>query len=243
MSAAIIIKVIAENVSEEARALTPGDGRRRPVEIDVAALHSWLGNFAALPVLEAEEAEARLHLDAPARRLVVRWAGGRLGVDERDAFVVATVDEIVTRLVTVTPPADAGSAEATSEATPQSRSRVQAQVWLLAGLLAVFAAVCWWVLAPETPEGVEWIGDAAERQTILTQADGKYASDNERLSLKGATAQLTATNTEGVETLHTTVRVGRRAGTTVLVTEGGVILQIAGSGQMRIDSTDYRRVP
>ena len=31
--------------------------------------------------------------------------------------------------------------------------------------------------------------------------------------------------------------------TTVLVTEGGAILEIAASGQIRIDSTDYRRVP
>jgi len=243
MSAPIVIKVIAENVTEEARVLAPGNGRRRPVEIEEPELRRWLENFAALPALDAEEAEARLHLDVSARRLVVRWTGGRLGVDERDAFVAATVDEIVARLRAETPRTDAGPAEAMADATPQSRSRVQAQVWLLAGLLAVFAAVCWWMLAPEKPEGVEWIGDAAERQTILTQADGKYASDNERLSLDGAAAQLTATNTEGVETLHTTVRVGRRAGTTVLVTEGGAILEIAASGQIRIDSTDYRRVP
>ena len=56
-------------------------------------------------------------------------------------------------------------------------------------------------------------------------------------------ARLTATNAEGQETLSTTVRVGRRAGVTVLATEAGVLLELAPNGHLQINATDYRRVP
>jgi hypothetical protein len=243
MSAPTIIKIIAENVTGEARALAPGEGRRREVEIGETALRTWLDNFSALPALEAEDVDARLHVTVPARRIVVRRAGGRLGAEEGDTFVAATVDEILAQLMAASFAGGGMTDEAISEVLAPSRSRGRLQAALLAGLLAILAVCWWWSLRPETPNGVEWIGDASERQTILAQAAGNYASDNERLTLDASSAQLIANNEAGAETLRTTVRVGRRGGANVLVTEAGVLLELIAGNQLRIDAIDYRRVP
>jgi len=251
MSAPIAIKIIAENLTDQALALASGDGRRQPVEIDLVGLRSWLDNFAALPALDLEDADARLHLVLPARRLVVRRAGGRLGSEEADTFVAGTVDEIVA-LVVATPPPTGITANGVSldvspdvglDAVQSERSRTPAQAWLLGGLLMGFALICWWTLPPEKPDGVEWIGNAVERQAVLTRAAGSYIGDDERLALDAGAARLTATNNAGEETLRTTVRVGRRGGIAVLVAENGVILEIMNNGQLRLDGTSYRRVP
>lgn len=243
MSAPPVIKLIAENLTDEARALAPAEGRRRPVEVDAAGLRIWLDNYAALPALDTEDAEARLYLTVPGRRLVVRRAGGRLGAEEGDTFVAATVEEIVTQLLAVSWSTGAGKEEPAPEVLLPlpPRARARGQGWLLTGLIAICAAVWWWSFLPENPEGVEWIGDA-ERGAILTRAAGNYTSDDERLKLD-ASAQLTAMNVAGEETLRTTVRVGRRAGAVLLVTESGVLLEIMPDGHLRLDTSDYRRLP
>jgi hypothetical protein len=241
MSAPTVIKLCADNVTDGARALAPGEGRRRELEIDAAALRVWLDHFAALPALEAEEAEARLHLAVPARRLVVRRAGGRLGAELGGTFVAATAEDIVAQLLAPAPNAGSAADVPVPDQPPPPKGRGRAQAWLLAALIAILAGSWSWALRSETPEGVAWIGEATERRAILRQAAGSYASEDERLSLDAA-ALLIATNDAGEETLRTTVRVGRRAGVAVLVAENGVLLEITPAGRIRIDSTDYQRV-
>ena len=238
------IKLIAENLAEEACALAPGGGWCRPIEIDAAGLRTWLDNFAALPALETEEANACLHLSVPGHRLVVRWIGGRLGTDVYGTFAAATIAEIEAQLLGAIPPS-AGSplaASAAPERTPPASARVRAQTCLLTGLLALFAVEGWWLAQPETIDGVEWITNANERQAVLDAAAGGHASDDEKLHLDAATARLTATNPEGEQTLSTMVRVGRQTGGTVLATESGVLLHVVGNGQLRVNATNYRRI-
>lgn len=256
MNASPPIRIAAQNVADEARAIAPGEGRRQPVEVDATALRAWLDNFSSLPPLEAEDADAQLHLSAGAQRLAVRWLGGRLGSEKSGTFVAATPGEIVADLLASarageksiapeTAPASAPVAVgAESEAEPPARPRAHAgaRMALLAALLAIFAALCWWHFRPEIPEGVAWIENATERDAILARAAGRYASDNERLTLD-AKALLTAANEKGLPTLSTTVRVGRRGPATVFVTAGGVVLELAANGILRIDATDYRRLP
>lgn len=241
MSTPALFTVIGENLTDEARALAPGDGRRRPAEVDAAGLHVWLGNFAGLPALDAEDAGARLHVSGSGRRFVVRRAGGRLGWEEGGNFVAASVDEIVAQLLA--PPPAAVTAMDEAEPGPPAKSSVRTQAWPLLGLLAVLVAACWWSFLPETPEGVEWVGSAAERDVILAQAAGTYLSDDEQLRLDAAGGRLTATDAEGKETLRTPVRVGRRGGSVVFVTDGGVVLEVSADGHLRLDATDYRRAP
>lgn len=243
MSATTVIKLSADHLAAEARALAPGDGRSREIEIDAIALRTWLENFAALPALETEDADARLYIAVPSRRLVVRRAGGRLGTEEGGTFVAATVDEIVGQLLAGTPRSTgAVEAPASELLPPPPKARVRAQAGLLVGLIVVLVGAWWWALQPELPAGVEWIGDGPERQSILGQAAGSYASDNERLSIDAASARLIAINEDGEETLRTTVRVGRRAGVAVLATEAGVLLEITAVDKLRIDAIDYKRV-
>lgn len=47
----------------------------------------------------------------------------------------------------------------------------------------------------------------------------------------------------GEETLQSPLRVGRRAGVTVLVTEGGAVLEVQGDGSLRIGDSPYERRP
>ncbi len=241
MSVPTAIKLIAENLSDEARALAPGEGRRT-VEVDAVGLRTWLDHFAALPAFETEEAEARLQLTVASRRLVVRWAGTRLGAEEGGNFVAATPEEIVALLLAPKAPAgEVAPAEVAPEETLASRQRARARGWLLVGLVVIFAGLCWWTTRPEVPDGVEWIDDSVERQTILSAAAGSYASEDEKLELEAAAGRLTAADAGGNETLRTTVRVGRRDGTNVLVTEAGVVLELVAEGRVKINGIEYRR--
>jgi hypothetical protein len=252
VSAPACIKVIAQNLGDEARALDPHGGQRRAVELDEAALRVWLGHFAALPPLDAEDVDARLHLALPAGRLTVRWVGNRLGSELNGNFLAATADDIVAQVFPPAPsagvesvPAVAGvvvtETDAPSAVPVKRRLSPLAQAGLLAALLAILAFNAWWFLRPATPEETEWIENTAERQAVLQRAAGSYASANERLDLDAA-ARLTATNEQGVRTLGTSVRAGRRRAATVLVTEAGVVIELVASGGLRIGGIDYRLV-
>ncbi len=252
MNTALPIRIVAENLTGEAVALAPHEGRSHAVEINEAALRLWLRNYAALPALEAEDIGAQLHLALGARQLLVRWVGGRLGSDRAGTFVAATPDAIVSDFL---PPAHApetpiaGLADyepsigSQAESTAPSRQETgpRSKLAVLAALVALLAVGCWWNLRPETPDGVTWIENATERDTILGRAAGRYTSENERLTLD-LKAQLAAANEQGAPTLNTTVRVGRRGDTTVFVTAAGVVIELAASGNLRIASTDYRRL-
>lgn len=240
-SASPFVRIVAENLTDEARVIAPAEGRRREVEVETGVVRRWLENFSALPALDAEDAGARLHLSTPAHRLVVRWTGGHLGTDERGTFVAATVEEILANLLAGPEPVAARGEVVDSETPAPARRKPRAQGWLLAGLLLVFVPLAWWSLQSETPDGVEWVRDGAEGQAILAQTAGGYASDNERITLTAA-ASLVANNGEGQETLRTSVRVGRRAGLPVLVTETGVVLEVMADGTLRLGESVYRRV-
>lgn len=252
MTSPLLTRIVTENLADEARAIAPHEGRHHAVEVDEAALHIWLRNFSALPALEAEDACAQLHLVHGPHQLLVRWVGGRLGSERAGTFVAATSDEIASDFLTSThahekSSADLASPERTvgSDAEPAPRSRQEtgpgSKLAILAGLVALLAVGCWWNLCPETPEGIIWVENATERDTILGRAAGRYTSENERLTLD-LKAQLAAANEKGVPTLNTTVRVGRRGNTTVFVTAAGVVIELAASGNLRIASTDYRRL-
>ena len=247
MSAPTVIRIVAQNLADEARALSPGEGRHREIEVDEAGLRSWLDNFAALPALEAEEADARLYLSVAASRVEVRWFGGHLGSEIGGTFLPATVNEIIGQALSIPAAAEPEPATGTpsQEPTPPTSrpGRRRANGPMLAGLLAIFAVIIWWNTRPEMPEGTELIDSASERQAILDKAAGRYASDNERLSLDAAAGRLTATNGSGEQTLSTALRVGRKAGVPVLVTESGVVLEVAANGQLRLGAVDYRRLP
>jgi hypothetical protein len=246
------IKVIAQNLGDEARALDAHSGQRRAVELDEAALRAWLERFAALPPLDAEDADARLHLALPAGRLTVRWIGRRLGSEVNGNFLAATTDEIAAQ---VFPPAAIAEAAATPAVvsvvvtdgeTPAAvpakrRLGMRAQAGLLGALLAVLAFNAWWFLRLPPPDDTEWIESSSERQAILQRVAGSYASANERLVLD-ATARLTATDEQGVQTLATPVRPGRRRAATVLVTEAGVVIELTATAGLRVGGIDYRLV-
>lgn len=244
MSAPLVIKVIARNLTEEGRVLAPGHGWSRPVETDATGLRAWLEHYSAQPAFETEEADARLLVTVCGRQLIVRRAGGQLGTEEHATFVAGTVDEIEAFLLSAQSSGASAVAdeEAASVELPLGRDRVRVQRWVLAALLTILVAVGWWTSRPEMPAGVEWIGDAAESRSILNSAAGTYASDNEKLVLEAGAGRLTATNPEGQETLNLTVRVGRRAGVPVLVTEMGVVLELPAKNHLRINETDYARV-
>lgn len=256
MSEPAVINVIAQNLGGEARTLDAGAGQRRVAGLDETALRAWLGNFAALPALDAEDADARLHLTLPAGRLSVRWIGGRLGSEINGNFLVASVDEILAqafpRVATEDAAADPVGTGVALKATANEGEPLpvapvkrglsgRARAGLLAASLAACAFNAWWVFRPATPDDTEWIDDTAERQAIFHRAAGSYASINERLVLDAA-AKLTATNEQGVQTLATNVRAGRRRATTVLVTQAGVVIELAATGGLRIDGVDYRRL-
>lgn len=247
MSTPAVIRIVAQNLADEARALSPGEGRHREIEVDEAGLRTWLDNFAALSALDAEEADARLYLSVAATRVEVRWFGGHLGSEIGGTFLPATVNEIIGQALS-TPaaaePVPVTGAQTTQPPMPTSRpSRRRANGPMLAGLLAIFAVIIWWNTRPEMPEGTELIDSAAERQAILDKAAGRYASDNERLRIDAAAGRLKATNETGEQTLSTTLRVGRRAGVPVLVTEAGVVLEVAANGELRLGAANYRRLP
>jgi hypothetical protein len=244
MSAPVVVKVIARNLADDGRILAPGGGWSRPIETDAAGLQTWLQHFAALPGFETEEADARLIVTVRGRQLIVRRAGGRLGTEEHGTFVAGNLEEIQALFLTAQSPAASATApeEAAPIELPRKRARDRVQQWVLAGLLTILVAVGWWTSRPETPEGVEWIGNADEVRVILNSAGGTYATDDEKLVLDAATGRLKATNPEGQETLDVTVRVGRRAGIPVLVTTTGVVLEVPANNRLRIDATDYARV-
>lgn len=242
MNPSITIKLVPQNLADEARALLPGEGWRREVEVDATALRRWLDSFAALPPLETEEVDAALHLTCRTDRLVVKRFGGRLGTEKNHTFVAATVDEImVVAMAEQSPGVESPESGALDPAiSPAVKAKGRTQRWLLAGLLAVLAGLSWWRLLPETPEGVEWLDRTAEGQSILARAAGRYDSDNERIVLD-STANLTASAETGEQTLQTTVRSGRRAGTPVLVTEAAVIFELANDGTLHLGEIVYRR--
>lgn len=252
MSAPAVIKVIAQNLGDEARALDAHAGQRRAVELDEAALRLWLGHFAALPPLDAEDADARLHLALPAGRLTVRWIGRRLGSEVNGNFLAATADEIAAQVFPPAAAGDAGAApavvavavtdtEAPPSTPPKRRLSARAQAGLLGVMLGALALNAWWFLRAAPPADTEWIEHAGERQVILQRAAGSYASANERLVLDAA-ARLTATDEQGVQTLGTSVRAGRRRAATVLVTEAGVVIELVAGGGLRVGQIDYRPV-
>lgn len=252
MNRALPIRLAAENVTADALALAPREGRRQAVDLDHAALRTWLKNFSALPALEAEDIGAQLHLTQGAHQLAVRWMGGRLGSEKSGTFVAATPDEILTDLlaparahenpiaIEAARPRDVpGPAHDGSVAAPAPRAGTKLAI--LAALLAILAAVGWWNFRPATPEGVTWIESVTERDAILGRTAGRYASDHERLTLD-AKAQLTATNEKDAPILSISVRVGRRGSTTVFVTAAGVVIELSASGNLRIAATEYRRL-
>lgn len=248
MNAPPIIRIVAQNVTDEARALAPGCGRRREVQVDENALRTWLDHFAGLSGFDAEDADARLYLTVPGRRVEVRWFGGKLGSEIGGTFLPATVDEIMGQTIPTSAPtapvAVASEPELPAQTPPTRRpGNGRTQGVLLVGLLAAIAVINWWNFRPKTPEGTEWIENAAERQAILQKADGKYASENEGLSLDAAARRLTGTDETGAQTLNTVLRVGRRAGVPVLVTEGGLVLEIAATGHLQLGAIVYRRLP
>lgn len=243
MSAPATASIILENLAAGALAVAPGDGRRPAVETDVDGVRRALEAFAALPARETEEADACLHLATPAHRLVVRHASGRLIAEEGGAFTATTVEEIVARLLSPATATDAAPDEAGPETSPSDVSHPRRKVWALAALLAVLPLVWWGTAQPETPEGVEWVQNAGERQTILASARGSYDSDDERLSIDDATSRLVVAAKTGEEMLRTSLRVGRRDGTPVLVTEAGVPLEIAADQTLRVGAAVYHRAP
>jgi hypothetical protein len=242
MNPSFTVKLVPQNLADDALALAPGEGWRREVEVDATALRRWLGNFAALPPLETEEADAGMILTNRADRMVVKRVGGHLGTEMNRTFVAATVDEIMSLAFTERPHGTeaAESAAVDSAISPAAQAKGRAQSWLLAGLLAVLAGLVWWSLIPETPEGVEWLDRTTEGQAILARAAGRYASVNERLVLDSA-ANLSASDEAGEQTLQTTVRVGRRAGTPVVVTEAGVLFELASDGTLHLGEIVYHR--
>lgn len=242
MNPSVTIKLVPQNLADEAQALLPGEGWRREIEVDAPTLRRWLDNFAALPPLETEEAKAGLQLTRPTGRFVVKLLGGRLGTEQNATFVPATVDEIMAAAFAERRRgAEATEADALDPAiSPALKAKGRAQRRLLVGLLAVLAGLIWWSLLPETPEGVEWLDQNSEARAILARAAGRYASDNERIVIDSA-ANLTASNEAGEQTLQTTVRVGRRAGLPVLVTEAGVLFELANDGTLHLREVLYRR--
>jgi hypothetical protein len=249
------IKIVAENLAEGARSLAPGHGTRRPVEASVAEARAILENFAGLPAFDAEEAEARLHLNTIDHRVVVRFAGGRLVLDEGVTFVFATVEEIIARLgnhapaaVTTTGATAPGSTTATAPALAEApvavepaAGRGRRKIWILSLLLVLFAAAAWWSVQPESIDGVEWVSGEVE-QSLLRKAAGDYVSESEHLRLDPE-GQLVVTTAAGAEIMRSPLRVGRRANASVFVTEGGVILEFDESGVFRLDRLVYRRTP
>lgn len=247
------IRIVAENLAEGARAVAPGHGTRRPVETSVADARVILERFAGLPAFEAEEADARLHLQTVDHRVVVRFAGGRLVLDEGATFVFATVEDILGRLgnhapaaatvtaATVTTTTAAELTETPASAQPTEARRGPQKIWILAFLLAAFAAAAWWSTQPESIDGVEWVSGDAE-ESLLRKAAGDYASENERLRLEPE-GRLVVSTTAGAEIMRSSLRVGRRANAAVFVTEGGVVLEFDESGVFRLDRLIYRRTP
>lgn len=246
MNPAAPIRIVAENVIEEARALDAHGGRQHAIEANEETLRVWLSHFAALPALEAEEAGARLHLAHGSEHLLVRWAGGRLGSEKAGTFVAASAEAIVAELLARPSKAggsfriDVPASEADEAETPAARARARARLVALAALVVVFLGICAWHLRPTTPEGIVWIENPTERDAVLSAAAGRYTSDTERIQLD-AKAGLSATSERGLPLLSTTVRAGRRGNASVLVTAGGVIVELAGDG-LRIGGTGYRRV-
>jgi hypothetical protein len=243
MSAPATVSIILENLAPGALDVAPGDGRRPAIETDTEGVRAFLEAFAALPAVATEEADARIRLATPAHRLVVRHAGGRLIVEEADSFVATTVDEIVVRLFAPVAGKDLMADEAAPEPSPSGLPRRRRKVWVLTGLLVVLPLVWWSTMNPETPDGVDWVQNAGERQAIFANANGQYASDDERLNVDGATAGLVVAAKTGEETLRTTLRVGRRAGVTVLVTKAGVLIEITADDRLSIGDAVYHRVP
>jgi len=258
MSTSGTFKISLENLADGARAPEPGRGRRAAVESDGPGLRTVIEAFAALPALEAEDAGARILVSISDRRIVVRSAGGRLIVEEGGSFAGATVDEIMERLSSAAPASAAGasagtsasargssgmSAEAGSEPLPASSGSGRGRIWVFAALLVLFPVIWWASTRPATPDGVEWEGTQDARQAILGAAAAHYASSDEQLMVDAPASRLVVSDKLGNETLATSLRVGRRAGIPVLVTEAGVVLEVGSDGSLRLNGETYQRVP
>lgn len=243
MSAIDKVSIVVENLTVGARAVAPGEGRLPAVEVDAEGVRTWLEAFAALPAPETEEADARINLITPRRRLLVRHASERLIMEEGDTFASATVDEIVARLFAPSDQSCAATDTAEADNLTPAVPRRGGKLWALVVLLALLPVLGWWTGQSDTPEGIEWVRDAGERQAILFAARGSYATDDERLTVDGASGSLVVAAHTGEEIIRTSLRVGRRGDVPVLMTEGGVLLEFAADNTLHLGDTVYHRVP
>lgn len=241
MSAPLIARIALENLTVDAKATAAGEGRRPVYEGGAEAVHVLLENFKALGSVEAEDADARIHLTTPSQRVVVRHAGGRLIVDDGTSFTDATVEDIMVRIFGSGFVTEISQVDQAPAVVPPARSQ-RTKYLIFALLVGVFALVNWWNWRHEDAGGVEWIQPGNERQAILKLVSGAFASTNERLHIDASSAQLTVRDLRGQVVLRTSFRVGRSQEGPVLVTEAGVVYDVIANGVLRMGNTTYRRI-
>jgi hypothetical protein len=244
MSAPLTARIALENLTADARATAPGEGRRPVYEAGREAVHVLLENFSAMTPMETEEADARIHLTTPAQRVVVRHAGGRLILDDGASFTDATVEDIMVRIFGTefaTQISEVDQAPQVPAVVPSAQSR-RGKFLIFVILVGVFALVNWWIWRDKDDGGVEWIQPGKERQAILNLVSGAFASPDERLRIDASSGQLTVSDLRGRVVLRTSFRVGRSPQGPVIVTEAGVVYDVIADGILRLGSRTYRRI-
>ena len=93
------------------------------------------------------------------------------------------------------------------------------------------------------PSGVELESAENVCQAVLGKAAGQYGGDSGTLRIFAVDSRMVLTDNAGKVTLRTVLRVGRRAGVLVLVTEAGSVLEFAPDGVIRFGVVTYKRVP
>jgi len=242
----------SRGLNEDCTKVVPGATTAdHPVES--ADLRGRLRNFAAIPAVEFVGQDARISLTGKGQEFVASNEGGQLFLVQapaaKNSAVPRSPDEIVQLLDDEFSPASPEVEEEVVITTGKARDKFGSPK-LLMGLVAVWAVIAFFVLAPEGPEGVTLVDDSAREANFAQQVEGRYGDAGPEgegvFVVQDGRLRVFLTSADGVDvepSLDEAFAFGHRDGELVLVVENGAILSRDETGALTFEDEVYPRLP
>ena len=218
-----------------------------------AALLEILKNFAGIPSVDLVDVDASISLKAKGQEFIVSNESGQLYMVQAPAAtnsaVARSAEEIVQFLDDEFTPAQAEEKEEVVITTGKTRDNLGSPK-MLVGLLAVWAVIAYFTLAPDELEGVEIIDDSARQESFAQRIEGRYGVEDPPgeavFVVQDGRVKVYLTSEEGVDTepaLDEAFSFGQRDGDVVLVIANGAILSLDATGALVFEDEVYPRIP
>lgn len=247
-------------VSADGKRVLPDENEVLPKPVSEAAALATLRAFAGLTTLELLDVDAKIYLEGPRGKVAVQNVGGKLFVAQMpesvNAAIERTPEQTIALLTAGDPEVTAARAEAAAveeAAMIEHAARASgdwrkalSSAWTLALLVIAAGVIGYVTLAPDIPDDVQIVRDAAKiagfnaelggrygnpAATVLTIADGKVI---------GTKPGVTSTSEEKLFEMG--FRFGMHGPDVVLVTDNGALLEPQGDHSLRYLDSVYPRL-